>query len=32
LEPLGDRILGHNGTEFHEYAALERATGTRFYF
>jgi transposase, IS30 family len=21
-----------NGTEFHDYAALERATGTRFYF
>jgi IS30 family transposase len=21
-----------NGTEFHEYAALERATATRFYF
>jgi len=25
-------ITADNGTEFHEYAALERATGTRFYF
>lgn len=25
-------ITVDNGTEFHEYAALERATGTRFYF
>ena len=25
-------ITADNGTEFHEYAALERLTGTRFYF
>ena len=25
-------ITADNGTEFHEYAQLERATGTRFYF
>jgi IS30 family transposase len=25
-------ITADNGTEFHEYATLERATGTRFYF
>ena len=25
-------ITADNGTEFHEYAALERVTGTRFYF
>ena len=25
-------ITADNGTEFHDYAALERATGTRFYF
>ena len=25
-------VTADNGTEFHEYAALERATGTRFYF
>jgi len=32
-QPLPVRtITVDNGTEFHEYAALERATATRFYF